>query len=94
MKQYKDSCSLSEVKEIEFDVDTIFIRTNIHIEKKLIDNEEVIRWRFDEIQINLMEFVEMLNSKVDKTNSIQEDMIVDNAYRVALLELSAQGISL
>lgn len=94
MKQYKDSCSLSEVKEIEFDVDTIFIRTNIHIEKKLIDNEEVIRWRFDEIQINLMEFVEMLNSKVDKTNSIQEDMIIDNAYRVALLELSAQGISL
>lgn len=94
MKQYKDSCSLSEVKEIEFDVDTIFIRTNIHIEKKLIDNEEVIRWRFDEIQINLMEFVEMLNSKVEKSNKAQDDLILDNAYRVALLELNAQGIAL
>lgn len=38
-----------------------------------------------------------LHERVDKLESnekIQEDMIVDNAYRVALLELSAQGISL
>ena len=32
--------------------------------------------------------------KLETNEKIQEDMIVDNAYRVALLELSAQGISL
>ena len=32
--------------------------------------------------------------KLESNEKIQEDMIVDNAYRVALLELSAQGISL
>ena len=32
--------------------------------------------------------------KLESNEKIHEDMIVDNAYRVALLELSAQGISL
>lgn len=32
--------------------------------------------------------------KLESNEKFQEDMIVDNAYRVALLELSAQGISL
>lgn len=92
MQEFKDVTGTQDkVDGIEFNVDTIYIRTNIRREK---DKQEHEYWVYDEVQLNVMEFVEMLNSKVDKTNSIQEDMIVDNAYRVALLELSAQGISL
>lgn len=92
MQEFKNVIGTQDkVEGLEFNVDTIYIRTNIRREK---DEQEHEYWVYDEVQLNVMEFVEMLNSKVDKTNSIQEDMIVDNAYRVALLELSAQGISL
>lgn len=86
----------TKVEGIEFNVDTIYIRTNIRREKEVdeITQREMEYWIYDEIQLNVMEFVEMLNSKVEKSNKAQDDLILDNAYRVAVLELSAQGISL
>ena len=43
---------------------------------------------YDEIQYTYNEYLEVLNSKVDKSNIEQETLILDNAYRVAVLEIS------
>lgn len=92
MQEFKNVIGTQDkVEGLEFNVDTIYIRINIRREK---DEQEHEYWVYDEIQLNVMEFVEMLNSKVEKSNKAQDDLILDNAYRVAVLELSAQGISL
>lgn len=92
MQEFKNVTGTQDkVEGLEFNVDTIYIRTNIRREK---DEQEHEYWVYDEIQLNVMEFVEMLNSKVEKSNKAQDDLILDNAYRVALLELNAQGIAL
>lgn len=95
MKEYKNVEGTQEkVDGIEFNVDTIYIRTNIRREKNIINEEEIEYWVYDEVQYTFNEYLEVLNTKVDKSNKAQEDLILDNAYRVALLELNAQGISL
>ena len=97
MKEYKSvHGTQTKVDGIEFNVDTIYIRTNIRREKKVdkTTKQEYEYWVYDEVQYTFNEYLEVLNSKVDKSNKAQEDLILDNAYRVALLELNAQGISL
>lgn len=86
----------TKVDGIEFNVDTIYIRTNIRREKEIdeITQKEYEYWVYDEIQYTFNEYLEVLNTKVDKSNKAQDDLILDNAYRVAVLELSAQGIAL
>lgn len=92
MQEFKNVIGTQDkVEGLEFNVDTIYIRINIRREK---DEQEHEYWVYDEIQLNVMEFVEMLNSKVEKSNKAQDDLILDNAYRVAVLELNAQGIAL
>ena len=97
MIEYKDVYGTQErVDGIEFNIDTIYVRTNIRREKKIdeLTQKEFEYWVYDEIQYTFNEYLEVLNTKVDKSNKAQEDLILDNAYRVALLELNAQGISL
>ena len=97
MIEYKDVYGTQErVDGIEFNIDTIYVRTNIRREKKIheLTQKEFEYWVYDEVQYTFNEYLEVLNTKVDKSNKAQEDLILDNAYRVALLELNAQGISL
>lgn len=97
MIEYKDVYGTQErVDGIEFNIDTIYVRTNIRREKKIdeMTQKEFEYWVYDEVQYTFNEYLEVLNTKVDKSNKAQEDLILDNAYRVALLELNAQGISL
>ena len=97
MIEYKDVYGTQErVDGIEFNIDTIYVRTNIRREKKIdeLTQKEFEYWVYDEIQYTFNEYLEVLNTKVDKSNKAQDDLILDNAYRVALLELNAQGIAL
>lgn len=97
MIEYKDVYGTQErVDGIEFNIDTIYVRTNIRREKKIdeLTQKEFEYWVYDEVQYTFNEYLEVLNTKVDKSNKAQEDLILDNAYRVALLELNAQGIAL
>lgn len=91
----KDVYGTQELKPTtyEFDIDTVYIRSNIREEIKTNeDKQESIKfWVYDETQCNFNEFIELLNSKVDKSNSEQENLILDNAYRVAVLELNNQS---
>ena len=80
------------VDGIEFNKDTIYIRSNIR--KEYDDSFKKEIWIYDEIQYTFNEYLEVLNTKVDKSNKAHDDLILDNAYRVALLELNAQGIAL
>ena len=90
MLELKDVYSTSEyVDGLEFNIDTIYARTNIR-KKDIFDEEgKKVRelWVYDEKQYTYEEYVVILNSKVDKANSAQDDLILDNAYRVAMLEL-------
>ena len=82
--------SQEHVNGLEFNIDTIYVRTNI---KKEIVTDETTKekrefWVYDEIQYTYNEYLEVLNSKVEKSNIEQEALILDNAYRVAVLEIS------
>lgn len=97
MQEFKNvQGTQTKVDGIEFNVDTVYVRTNIRREKEIDETtkQEYEFWIYDEKQYTYNEYLEFLNSKVDKTNSAQDDIILDNAYRVAILELSAQGVSL
>ena len=85
MKEYKNVSGtyIDGVPTIDFNIDTIYIRTNIKTDERMKN------WYvYDEIQYTYNEYLEVLNSKVDKCNIEQETLILDNAYRVAVLEIS------
>lgn len=91
MKEYKDvHGSQNNLSGMDFNKDTIYIRTNIRRETEIneMTKEEVTYWVYDEKQYSYNEYVEFLNGKVEKSNIEQEALILDNAYRVAVLEIS------
>ena len=92
MKELKNvQGSQEHVDGLEFNIDTIYVRNNIRREKFVDEatKESYECWMYDEIQYTYDEYVVILNSKVDKANSAQDDLILDNAYRVAMLELAS-----
>lgn len=89
MKIYKNVYYSYEVEETMFDVDTVFVRKNIRIEKDDIGN---VNCFCDEMQMNQMEYLEYLQNETIKSQQLQDDMILDNAYRVAVLELNSQSV--
>ena len=104
MQEYKNVHGTQEkVNGIEFNVDTIYIRTNIRREKELINEREVEYWVYDEVQYTYNEYLEVLNTKVDKSeteqntkiidleelNAAQDDMIFEQSYEIAMLKLNS-----
>lgn len=81
----------AKVEEVEFNVDTIYIRSNI--EKKIKIDEQTQEkkeyWQYDEIQYSFNEYVALLNRKVEslekenieskRTNAEQDLMISELA---------------
>lgn len=81
----------AKVEEIEFNVDTIYIRSNI--EKKIKIDEQTQEkkeyWQYDEKQYSFNEYVALLNTKVEslekenielkRTNAEQDLMISELA---------------
>lgn len=106
MEKYKNvHGSQDKVDGIEFNVDTIYIRTNIRREKEVdpITQKEHEYWVYDEIQYTFNEYLEVLNTKVDKSeteqntkitdleelNAAQDDMIFEQSYEIAMLKLNS-----
>lgn len=106
MEKYKNvHGSQDKVDGIEFNVDTIYIRTNIRREKKIdeITQQEYEFWVYDEVQYTFNEYLEVLNTKVDKSeteqntkitdleelNAAQDDMIFEQSYEIAMLKLNS-----
>lgn len=81
----------AKVEEVEFNVDTIYIRSNI--EKKIKIDEQTQEkkeyWQYDEKQYSFNEYVALLNTKVEslekenielkRTNAEQDLMISELA---------------
>lgn len=100
MKEIKDvSGTYTEgVPSIEFNVDTIYIRTNIKANEKTKNG-----YIYDEIQYTYNEYLEVLNTKVDNSeieqntnitdleelNAAQDDMLFEQSYEIAMLKLNS-----
>ena len=106
MQEYKNVHGTQEkVNGIEFNVDTIYIRTNIRREKEVnsVTQQEFEFWVYDEIQYTFNEYLEVLNTKVDKSeteqntkitdleelNAAQDDMLFEQSYEIAMLKLNS-----
>ena len=106
MKEYKNvQGTQDKVDGIEFNVDTIYIRTNIRREKEVdqTTQQESEFWVYDEVQYTFSEYLEVLNTKVDKSeteqntkikdlevlNAAQDDMIFEQSYEIAMLKLNS-----
>lgn len=95
----------TKVDGIEFNVDTIYIRTNIRREKEIdgITQKEYEFWVYDEKQYSYNEYLEVLNTKVEKSeteqntkitdleamNATQDDMLFEQSYEIAMLKLNS-----
>ncbi len=81
----------AKVEEIEFNVDTIYIRSNIQKKIKIDEQtqEKKEYWQYDEKQYSFNEYVALLNTKVEslekenielkRTNAEQDLMISELA---------------
>ena len=94
MQEYKNvRGSQEKIDGIEFNVDTIYIRTNIRREKELINEKEFEFWVYDEIQYTYNEYLEVLDKKnkiQENTNNEQDELIISNAANIAIM-LEATG---
>ena len=61
MKEFKNVQGTQEVvQEVEFNVDTVYIRNNII----RIETEDFVGWKYDEIQYNYKEWIEINSNKI------------------------------
>lgn len=51
--------TMKEVPEIEVNVDTVYIRTNV----ERVEEEDFVGWEYDETQYNKDEFIELISNK-------------------------------
>jgi len=73
---------MKEVPEIEVNVDTVYVRTNI----RRIEEEDFVGWEYDETQYNKDEFIELISNK--NKELIQENELNKQAIAELTLLLS------
>ena len=79
------------VPEVEFNIDTIYIRTNIQRKSEIDEYTKEIRkfWEYDEKQYTFNEYVALLSAKVDNLAKENIELRKINEEQDALLlELS------
>lgn len=76
--------TMKEVPEIEVNVDTVYVRTNI----ERVEEEDFIGWEYDEEQYSKDEFIELI-SKENK-ELIQENELNKQAIAELTLLLSTR----
>lgn len=74
--------TMKEVPEIEVNVDTVYVRTNI----QRIEEEDFVGWEYDETQYNKDEFIELISNK--NKELIQENELNKQAIAELTLLLS------
>ncbi len=90
------------VDGIHFDKNIVYIRKNIRREAEK-EEPDFKYWVYDEFQYTYNEYLEVLNTKVDKSeteqntkitdlevlNAAQDDMIFEQSYEIAMLKLNS-----
>jgi hypothetical protein len=74
--------TMKEVPEIEVNVDTVYVRTNI----ERVEEEDFVGWEYDETQYNKDEFIELISNK--NKELIQENELNKQAIAELTLLLS------
>jgi len=54
--------TMKEVPEIEVNIDTVYVRSNI----TKIEEEDFIGWEYDEVQYDKDEFIELISEENDR----------------------------
>lgn len=88
MIEFKDVRGSQEfISEIEFNVDTIYIKTNIKKVKEIDEHTQEIRefWEYDEKQYTFNEYVALLSTKVDNLTKENIELRKINEEQDALL---------
>lgn len=68
--------TMKEVPEIEVNVDTIYVRTNI----QRIEEEDFVGWEYDEVQYEKDEFIELIskeNKQLKQENELNKQGIAE-----------------
>ena len=71
--------TMKEVPEIEVNVDTVYIRTNI----KRIEEEDFTGWEYDEVQYEKDEYIKLMAEQ----SNLQDNYLLDVDYRLSLVEM-------
>lgn len=68
--------TMKEVPEIEVNVDTVYVRTNI----RRIEEEDFVGWEYDEVQYKKDEFIELIskeNKQLKQENELNKQAIAE-----------------
>lgn len=68
--------TMKEVPEIEVNVDTVYVRTNI----QRIEEEDFVGWEYDEVQYKKDEFIELIskeNKQLKQENEFNKQAIAE-----------------
>lgn len=68
--------TMKEVPEIEVNVDTVYVRTNI----QRIEEEDFVGWEYDEVQYKKDEFIELIskeNKQLKQENELNKQAIAE-----------------
>ena len=68
--------TMEEVPEIEVNVDTVYVRTNI----QRIEEEDFVGWEYDEVQYKKDEFIELIskeNKQLKQENELNKQGIAE-----------------
>ena len=71
----------SNVPEIEVNVDTVYVRSNI----ERIETEEFVGWQYDEIQYEVKEYIELI------ANENKDLKVRQESTELALLDILILG---
>lgn len=75
MKQLKNvQGTMQEVKEVEFNVDTVYVRTNV----VRIENQNFKGWEYDEIQYTYQEWADVQQNKISNLEKDNADLLLSD----------------
>lgn len=66
--------TMQEVKEVEFNVDTVYVRTNV----VRIETEEFKYWQYDEIQYTYQEWADVQQNKISNLEKDNADLLLSD----------------
>ena len=95
MRSLKNVISSAEsVEALKFEVDIIYVRDNI----QQVETQYGLMWEYDEIQYDYNEWIkassvrinrlEQDNEQLIKTTQEQDNLLIENAYKIAEIQLS------
>ncbi len=90
MKIYKNiRGTMKEVPEVEVNVDTVYIRSNI----KKVEEEDFKGWEYDEVQYKKDQFIETLSEKNKELEEDNVGLLMELAINELRLDATEEVVS-